>query len=291
MSRGRAELLVVALLLAVVLAAVAFVVSYLSGADTQALGISAAAAFGALAVAAIVAGSSMVRSEQSTEERPHYAYRKEPNPERNDLREDLAEGADGITRRRMLGGAAGLAGTALGGALVVPLASLGPHTDPALTESPWREGLRLVDENDVPVEARMLEQGSFLTAFPEGAEKNTSGAPVVVVRVDPAELELPPGREDWAPQGFLAYSKICTHAGCAINLYRSPLYEPVSPSPALVCPCHYSTIDVRRGAAVVFGPAGRPLPQLPLRIEGGLLIAGGELSGRVGPAWSGVRES
>jgi ubiquinol-cytochrome c reductase iron-sulfur subunit len=75
-----------------------------------------------------------------------------------------------------------------------------------------------------------------------------------------------------------------------VNLYRSPLYEPVEPSPALVCPCHYSTFDVRRGAEVIFGPAGRPLPQLPLRIEQGALVAAGELSGRVGPAWRGVRE-
>jgi quinol---cytochrome c reductase iron-sulfur subunit len=290
MSRGRAELLVVALLGFVALGAVGFVIAYLSGADTQALGLAAGLAFAALSAAAIVAGSSIVKAPTRTEERPEYSYREEPNPETKALRDDLEAGADGITRRRMLGGAAGLAGTAMGGALIVPLASLGPDTSPALTETPWRDGLRLVDENDVAVETRTLEEGSFLTAFPEGAEKNTSGAPVVVVRVDPDELELPEGREGWAPEGFLAYSKICTHAGCAINLYRSPLYAPVSPVPALVCPCHYSTFDVRRGAAVIFGPAGRPLPQLPLRIEEGVLVAAGELSGRVGPAWSGVRE-
>ena len=290
MNRDRAELLVVALLAITALAAAGFVVAYVSGADTQALGVSAGVAFAALAAAAIVAGGSVVQSTPATEQRPEYSYREEPDPETDALRSDLEDGVEGITRRRMLGGAAGIAGTALGGALIVPLASLGPDTDPALTESPWHEGSRLVDENDVPVTTKMLIEGSFLTAFPEGAEKNTSGAPVVVVRVDPDELELPAGREDWAPEGFLAYSKICTHAGCAINLYRSPLYEPVSPSPALVCPCHYSTFDVRRGAEVIFGPAGRPLPQLPLRIEGDALVAAGGLSGRVGPAWGGVRQ-
>ena len=115
---------------------------------------------------------------------------------------------------------------------------------------------------------------------------------VVVVRVDPGKLDLSPGRDDWAPDGILAYSKICTHAGCAVNLFRKPLYPPRTPGPALVCPCHYSTFDVLRGAAVNFGPAGRPLPQLPLAIDrGGHLVATGSLSGKVGPAWSGVRES
>ena len=290
MRRERAELLAVALLGLVAISAVGFVIVYVTGADTQALGVAAGLAFAALAAAAIVAGSLIVKAVPRTEERPEYSYRDKPNRETRALRDDLESGADGITRRRMLGGAAGLAGTAMGGALIVPLASLGPDTSPALTETPWREGLRLVDENDVAVRTGTLEEGSFLTAFPEEAEKNTSGAPVVVVRVNPAELELPEGRAGWAPEGFLAYSKICTHAGCAINLYRSPLYPPVSPVPALVCPCHYSTFDVRRGAAVIFGPAGRPLPQLPLRIEEGVLVAAGGLSGRVGPGWSGVRE-
>jgi ubiquinol-cytochrome c reductase iron-sulfur subunit len=294
MNRDRSELLVIALLLAAASAAIGFVVAYLEGSDTQALGITGGAAFAALASAAIVAGASVVRSTPSTESRPPYTYsgdESEANEEDDEvgLRDDLAAGLDGISRRKLLAGTAGLAGTALGGALLVPLASLGPDTD-ALTGSPWREGLKLVDENEIPIESKVLDEGSFLTAFPAGAEQNTFGAPIVVVRVDPATLELPAGREGWAPEGLLAFSKICTHAGCAVNLYRSPLYEPTSPSPALVCPCHYSTFDVRRGAQVVFGPAGRPLPQLPLRIADGLLVAAGKLSGRVGPAWRGVRE-
>src|SRR2546430_1462484 len=94
------------------------------------------------------------------------------------------------------------------------------------------------------------------------------GAPVIVVRLKPAELRLPSDRRAWAPGGILAYSKICTHAGCAIALYRKPTFPAVEPGPALVCPCHYSTFDVTNGGAVLFGPAGRPLPQLPLAIDG-----------------------
>jgi ubiquinol-cytochrome c reductase iron-sulfur subunit len=112
----------------------------------------------------------------------------------------------------------------------------------------------------------------------------------VIVRISPAELDLPSGRETWAPEGILAYSKICTHAACSISLYRAPLYEPTSPRPALVCPCHYSTFDVRRGAAVIFGPAGRPLPQLPLAIDSQRhLVATGGFSGPPGPSWLSVR--
>jgi ubiquinol-cytochrome c reductase iron-sulfur subunit len=104
-------------------------------------------------------------------------------------------------------------------------------------------------------------------------------------------LRLPEGRTGWAPHGILAYSKICTHAGCAIALYRTPLYEPTTPGPALVCPCHYSTFDPATGGTVLFGPAGRPLPQLPLRIDdGGHLRAAGGFSGPIGPSWWGVRK-
>jgi ubiquinol-cytochrome c reductase iron-sulfur subunit len=110
------------------------------------------------------------------------------------------------------------------------------------------------------------------------------------VRLEPRELRLPAGRESWAPEGILAFSKICTHAGCAISLYREPKFPPVEPRRALVCPCHYSTFDPATGAEVIFGPAGRPLPQLPLMIDGRRrLRAAGNFSGPVGPAWSGVR--
>jgi ubiquinol-cytochrome c reductase iron-sulfur subunit len=181
---------------------------------------------------------------------------------------------------------------ALGAAAATPLASLGPGVGDTLFASPWRPGTRLVDENGLPVRADDLERGSFLTAFPEGADPRQLASAVVVVHVNPAGLQLPSDRADWAPEGFLAYSKICTHAGCAVNLFRSPQYPPKEPGPALVCPCHYSTFDVLKGGERIFGPAGRPLPQLPLRIDRARnLVAGGPFSGEVGPAWSGVRQS
>ena len=70
----------------------------------------------------------------------------------------------------------------------------------------------------------------------------------------------------------------------------SPLFPPVDEPPGLVCPCHYSTFDPATGGTVVYGPAGRPLPQLPLMVDRrGNLRAAGNYSGPVGPSWWGVR--
>src|SRR5207249_2091384 len=132
--------------------------------------------------------------------------------------------------------------------------------------------------------------GAFYTAFPQGADFKSIASPLILVRLDPRSLHLPPGRARWAPEGIVGYSKVCTHAGCAIALYRNPLFDPTEPGHALVCPCHYSTFDPAAGGAVLFGPAGRPLPQLPLLVDGrGDLRAAGTFSGAIGPSWWGVR--
>jgi quinol---cytochrome c reductase iron-sulfur subunit len=294
-SGRRVELVVAALLGAAALAACVFVVVYVVDVDTQLLGVAFGLGLIALAAAAIIAGKALVPQEIETEERPEFTDpdgRPRAERESRELHHVAAHGAEGISRRRLLGTAAGAAGAAMGAAIVVPLASLGPSVDDRLRESPWDDGVPLVDENGVAVPASHLETGSFLSAFAKGADPESLASSVVVVRVDPNDLELPSERSDWAPEGIMAFSKICTHAGCAINLFRTPLYPPLASGPALVCPCHYSTFDVLRGGTVVFGPAGRPLPQLPLRIDAkGNLMAAGPLSGNVGPAWSGVRQS
>jgi ubiquinol-cytochrome c reductase iron-sulfur subunit len=290
----RAELAVAGLLAGAALAASAFVVVYVVGVDTQLLGLTFGLGLLALAAAAIIAARALVPREERVEERPEFTdpeARPVAERESGELHDVVADGGDGITRRRLLGTAAGAAGAAMGAAIVVPIASLGPTVGDRLEESPWADGVPLVDENGLAVLAGHLETGSFLTAFAEGSDRARLASSLVVVRVEEGKLSLPPERTDWAPKGILAFSKICTHAGCAVNLFRSPLYPPRTPGPALVCPCHYSTFDVLKGGDVVFGPAGRPLPQLPLRIGSrGDLIAAGPLSGNVGPSWSGVRE-
>jgi ubiquinol-cytochrome c reductase iron-sulfur subunit len=294
----RAELAIAALLTGSALASIGFVIAYVEGADTQALGLSLALALGLLALALIVASKRLFPGAPVAEERPDFAQPPEdpgftvgPAAEQaEEVAGEIESPALAITRRRLLVGAAGAAGTALGAALIVPAASLGPSVDDRLHRSPWRAGVRLVDEDDAPVTLDKLGERGFITAFPERADKRELAAPVIVMRLNPDSLDLPSGREGWAPDGLVAYSKICTHAGCAVSIPRSPLYPPRSPSPALVCPCHYSTFDPAKGADVIFGPAGRALPQLPLSIgPDGALLAAGELSGDVGPAWRGVR--
>jgi quinol---cytochrome c reductase iron-sulfur subunit len=284
----RAELAVAVLLVLAGLAAAAFAVLVVVHPQTQLLGGTLGAALAFLAVALIVASKRVVVQETAIEDR---AIEQTARPEDDAaLAGELRAGGEGITRRRALGAAAGVAGAGLTGALVLPITALGPGLGDAPNETPWHRGRRLVTPDGEPLRADALEIGSFASALPEGADKRELGSPVVVVRVDPRSLRLPAARRGWAPQGILAFSQICTHAGCAVTLFRYPVYEPTSQGPALVCPCHYSTFDVRRAAKPIFGPAARALPQLPLSIAAdGTLVAAGPLSGSVGPAWWSVK--
>jgi ubiquinol-cytochrome c reductase iron-sulfur subunit len=284
----RAEALVIVLLLVAGATAALFVVAYALDWSTQLLGGALGASLGLFALALIIIGMRLVVTEELTED-----YPRTGTPEEQDaVARIVRESGTRFTRKRLLGAAAATAGGALGAALVTPALSLGPALDTSrLDETPWRRGLRLIDKDGKPYTAQDIGS-AFSTAFPEDADPKAIGSPIVLVRLDPAELRLPRGRERWAPDGIVAYSKICTHAGCAVALYRNPKFEPAEPDRALVCPCHYSTFDVTSGGTVLFGPAGRPLPQLPLMVDaGGDLRAAGGFSGPVGPSWWGVRSS
>jgi ubiquinol-cytochrome c reductase iron-sulfur subunit len=286
----RAELAVLALLGLSSACAAAFVVVYAVDripAQTQLLGLALGLSLLFLAAALVVTGKRLVPTEQLAEPYPPPGHPQEQQL----VIQSLDEGVDGITRRRLLRlGLLGAGGT-LALAAITPALSFGPllRTAP-LYRTPWRRGRRLVDESDRPLRADEIEEGSFYAAFPEGADKEEQGSPLVVVRLPPRQLALPGDLAGFDADGIVAYSSICTHAGCAITMYRSPKFAPVEPRPALVCPCHYSTFDPAAGGRVLFGPAGRPLPMLPLRVDGkGFLRAGGNFSGAVGPAWWGVR--
>jgi quinol---cytochrome c reductase iron-sulfur subunit len=286
----RGELAVILLLLGAAACAVMFVVIYAAqwAGETQLLGLALGGSLALLAAALIVAARTLIVTEHLEEDYPDPAGDRE---EQELVVQVVEESGSRITRKRFLAGAAGAAGLSLGAALVVPVAGLGPVLDTeSLFDSPWRRGRLLVDNAGRPYRADDIEQGTFYTAFPEGADPEQLGSPIIVVRLAPSDLELPAGRGDWAPEGILAYSKICTHAGCAVALYRKPLFPPVQPEPAFVCPCHYSTFNPATGGTVIYGPAGRPLPQLPLEIaRNRALRAAGNFSGPVGPSFWGVR--
>jgi ubiquinol-cytochrome c reductase iron-sulfur subunit len=276
----RAENLVLLLFAGVTVCAAAFIVFYAIdtlGHQTRWLGLALGLAFALLTLACIVIARYLVVTEEAAELYPDAGHTEDQDA----IAELVEESASRFTRKRLVA----LAGTgalgALGLAALAPLASLGPVLDTsALTKTPWYRGRRLVDESGQPYTAADIEAEAFYTAYPEGADRELIGSPLVVVRIRPGDL------------GVVAYSKICTHAGCAISLYRKPTFRDTQPRPALVCPCHYSTFDPAKNGAVIFGPAGRALPRLPLEIDAqGNLRAAGNFSGPVGPSWSGVRQN
>ena len=172
---------------------------------------------------------------------------------------------------RALIGATGV----LGLSLLAPVTSLGPSPGDVLRRTRWAKGVRLVTGAGEPVRPVDVAAGGISTIWPEGAIGHERSA-VLLLRLQQAAQE--PTRLDWIVNDLVAYSKVCTHAGCPVALYRER-------DNALFCPCHQSTFDPSRGAAPTFGPAARALPQLPLGTDSaGYLVALDDFSAQVGPA-------
>jgi ubiquinol-cytochrome c reductase iron-sulfur subunit len=285
-ANPRAETLVAVLLLLAAAFGFAFTVLYVVLSDnTQLLGAAMGGALCMLAAACIVAGKFVVPQETHVEERGTLLDEEQTV----EVVTMIEEGGQGISRRALLVGAGGVAGAGLLTAAAAPVASLGPTLN-SLHRQPWVRGIRLVDDTGRPYSVDDIHEGAFYTALPEHGDPDSFGAGLLVVRLPAEFLHLPTDRRAWAPEGILAYSKICPHAGCAISLYRYPTYAPTSQVPAFTCPCHYSTFLPGEGGRLVFGPAGRALPQLPLMIDSDRnLRAAGPFPGDIGPSWWGVR--
>jgi ubiquinol-cytochrome c reductase iron-sulfur subunit len=289
-----AELAVLALLGLSSFCAIAFILIYAFGEsipnETQFLGAALGLSLLFLATALIVVGLRLVPNEEVAEEYPPHEHPHEQQV----IAEVIDESGTRFTRSRFFKlGLLGAGGT-LGLAVLAPAVSFGPLFRVGdFLRTPWRRGRRLVDEHGKPYKTSDISEKNFYLAFPEGStdeEKEQMAASLVVIRLPPSQLSLPPHLKGYDANGILAYSRICTHAGCAITLYRAPLFQPDEPRPALVCPCHYSTFDPATGGTVTFGPAGRDLPLLPVYKDSkGYLRAKGNFDGPVGPSWWGVR--
>lgn len=177
--------------------------------------------------------------------------------------------------RRVLAGGGALFGASLA---IPPIASLGPAPSGELRSTAWRRGRRLVTTEGEPLRPDDVAAGGVSTVWPEGAIRDEDSA-VVLVRLGRGQAQEPTNF-DWVVNNTLvAYSKVCTHAGCPVGLFREQ-------DNALFCPCHQSTFDAARGAIPTFGPTARALPQLPLGTnEDGFLVATGEFTEQVGPAF------
>ena len=192
----------------------------------------------------------------------------------------------GLGRRPLikasLAGAAALAGLPA----VIMLRDLGPLPGNSLNETNWKSGTKLVtDPGDRPIKASDLEVGAVAQVLPEllPGQKRTlediGKDAVLLIRLRPAEFQLDAERLSWTHEGIIAFSKICSHMGCAVALYEQTTKH-------LLCPCHQSTFDVTRAAKVIFGPSARPLPQLAITVDGdGNLIAKQPFSEAVGPSF------
>jgi ubiquinol-cytochrome c reductase iron-sulfur subunit len=158
-----------------------------------------------------------------------------------------------------------------------------------LEETMWTKGMRLAhDPEGTPIRAADVTLGSAVHVIPEelaqldhasGYLEAKAKAIVLLMRLQPEDLNETPERADWSYDGIVAYSKVCTHVGCPVALYEQQTHH-------LLCPCHQSQFDVANGAAVIFGPAARPLPQLPITVDDeGYLVARSGFTEPVGPSF------
>jgi ubiquinol-cytochrome c reductase iron-sulfur subunit len=167
-----------------------------------------------------------------------------------------------------------------------------PHAgDPVylLSHTMWKKGMRLAhDPSGVPIKASDVTLGSAFHVIPEelakvsvqdGYLEDKAKAIVLLMRLPVNDIHPEPGHENWGYDGILAYSKVCTHVGCPVALYEQQTHH-------LLCPCHQSQFDVSHGARVIFGPAARPLPQLPITVDDeGYLVAQSDFHEPVGPSF------
>jgi ubiquinol-cytochrome c reductase iron-sulfur subunit len=172
--------------------------------------------------------------------------------------------------------------------LIVILKDMGPLPGTSLRETVWKKGDRIVvDVTLQPLRPEDLIVGTLVSASPEGLDKiqeeehtqnARAKASIILVRMKPEEIRSQQG-DGWDFNGILAFSKICTHVGCPIALYQQRTHH-------LLCPCHQSTFDLADSGVVVFGPAARRMPQLPITVDDeGYLVAADGFQEPVGPSF------
>jgi ubiquinol-cytochrome c reductase iron-sulfur subunit len=250
---------------------------YFSGGQTQLEGILWAAALGGLGIGIGLWGGKLLDARTAVEER--HPLRSRPGAQEA-LEEAFSEELGPLVRRRsVLLRALAAAGGAIGLALLLPVLSLGPAPGNTLKVTGWRRGLRVVDEQGNPLTLDALPEDGFITVYPQGMVGRPDSQ-ALLIRVPPGLLQLTPAMMAGVPRGiYVSYSKLCTHAGCPVGLYRAQ-------ERSLFCPCHQSQFNVLNGAKPYFGPAARPLPQLPMALDAdGFLVATGDFSAPVGPAF------
>jgi ubiquinol-cytochrome c reductase iron-sulfur subunit len=214
--------------------------------------------------------------------------------DRKAFKREFAEGAaiSQVTRRPIVRRTMLLATAPLALAPLVLLRDLGPLPQTDLRHTVWRKGLRAVTLGGLrPLRpADISTPGSLITVIPQGYQNDDDAlakAGVILIKFEPGQLHVPTNYDggtlvstmNWTIDNIVAYSKICTHVGCPVALYEQTTHH-------ILCPCHQSTFDAANGANVIFGPAARALPQLPLMIDSeGYIAAASDFTQPVGPSF------
>ncbi len=258
---------IAAALLLAMLGAALFIAAYATGGDRVYEGLSFALCAAGLCAAGVGWAFWILPDEHVEDERDDY-----PSSARDRAAEDV-EATSGIidaTRKRFLTRMLYTALGFFGAALIVPIRSLGPAFGDAAFHTKWRKGTRLQREDGSFVKATDLNVDSVVTVFPEGAIGDAQSQTVLIRVGDDV---------GGAADGYVAYSKVCTHAGCPVALYRATAKQ-------LMCPCHQSVFDVVNDGAVVSGPADHALPRLPIEVAAdGFVRASGDYPEPVGPGF------
>lgn len=191
----------------------------------------------------------------------------------------------GLARRKLITRSLAFMGGGVGLMLIMPLGGLikNPNTGDPLGRTSWASGVRLTRMDGSYIRPGDQEPGSLETVFPNvpGGDHQADAA-TMLIRLRPEQVDnLRPrdGHDEFAFGEYVAYSKICTHAGCPVSLYEQE-------TSLILCPCHQSMFDVTQGAKPVFGPASRPLPQLPIEVDDeGYFVASSDYIEAVGPTY------
>ncbi len=256
----------------------AFGAAFWQNASNEMLGGTLGVGFLGFGAAMVIWGKYLTPRGPFEEER---ALMETTREQRDELVADfVVRGRVAFGRRGFLGAMLAASGAVFGIVALFPLVrSLGPLPKKSFYQTKWRRGSYVSTVDGRRLKAADLSEGSLATVFPEddlgGALSQT-----VLIRVQGGgNVVTMPGRETWGPEGYLAFSKVCTHAGCPVGLYEQLTKQ-------LLCPCHQSLFEITKGAIPIFGPAPRPLPQLPLYVDrSGYLRAQAGYDEPVGPGF------
>lgn len=248
---------------------------------TPMLAILMAIALGGIGAGAVKWAKTLMVDEEAVQDRHDLASDPEMRAAAAEaIRQGIAD--SGLPRRKLLMGTLALGAGSLAILPLPLLLDLGPYAykERALARTSWKKGMRLVRKNGTPVRLGDLQIGALESVYPPvpGGDRSADSG-IMLIRMQPEQFKPRAGREDWAVEGHVAYSVICTHLGCPVKLYEQQTHH-------LFCPCHQSIFDASNGAKVLFGPAARSLPQLAISVDAdGYFIAQGDFSEPVGPSY------